>query len=132
MERVGRAVEVWRNDDTNEIVISHPAFKKAGNRSGQIAFSARHARHLAHVLIELAVDAETQECLGNGFPPRRKRYWKRLVDLASVDLRETGIGEALNGAREEACAKANCESAAAVGAGLRAKINDSSSSQETA
>ena len=131
MERIARSVEVWRNDDTNEIVISHPAFKTVENRIGQIAFSARHARHLAQVLIEFAADVDAQTCSGNGFTPRRKYSLKCRDDIASVDLRKTGMREVLNGAKGEASARANCEPAAEP-AGFRTMNNHSSFSQKTA
>lgn len=60
MDRVAGVLEVWRTDDTNEVVISHPAIGPNSTGMGQIAFSPRHARHLAHLLIEYATDAEAE------------------------------------------------------------------------
>jgi hypothetical protein len=74
MDKVAGVVEVWRTDDTNEIVISHPAFKPDADGMGQIVFSPRYARHLAHLLIEYAADAEAEATgLSNALKPPRKR-----------------------------------------------------------
>jgi hypothetical protein len=66
MDRVAGVLEVWRTDDTNEVVISHPSFGPDSKMEGQIAFSPRSARHLAHLLIEYATDAEAE---ANGMSP---------------------------------------------------------------
>jgi hypothetical protein len=58
MDRVAGKIEVWRTDGSNQVVISHPAFRSDSNGTGQIAFSPRSARHLAQLLIEYAADAE--------------------------------------------------------------------------
>jgi hypothetical protein len=60
MDRVAGVVEVWRTNDTHEVVIGHPALTQDSRGSGQIAFSPRSARHLAHLLIEHAEDAEAE------------------------------------------------------------------------
>jgi hypothetical protein len=60
MDKVAGVVQVWRTDLTHEVVISHPALKSEANSVGQIVFSPRSARHLAHLLIEYAADAEAE------------------------------------------------------------------------
>jgi hypothetical protein len=60
MDRVAGVVEVWRTDSTHEVVISHPAFASGSSEGGQIVFTPRSARHLAHLLIEYAADAEAE------------------------------------------------------------------------
>jgi hypothetical protein len=60
MEKVAGVVEVWRTDDTHEIVIKHPDLKPDAKGVSQIVFSPRHARHLASLLIEHAADAEAE------------------------------------------------------------------------
>jgi hypothetical protein len=78
VDRVAGVLEVWRTDDTHEVVISHPALKPDSKGNGQIAFSPRSARHLAHLLIEYAADAEAE---ATGMPlnlsmPKGNRIWK--------------------------------------------------------
>jgi predicted Zn-dependent protease len=60
MDRVAGVVEVWRTDDTHEIVIHHPALKPNASGAAQIVFSPRNARHLAHLLMEHAAEAEAE------------------------------------------------------------------------
>ena len=58
MEKVAGVLEVSRTEDTYEIVMVHPDLKPDASGVGRIVFSARHARHLANVLIEYATEAE--------------------------------------------------------------------------
>jgi hypothetical protein len=60
MERVAGVLEVWRTDDTHQIVINHPNSKPDAKGACRIVISPRHARHLAHLLIEEAADAEAE------------------------------------------------------------------------
>jgi hypothetical protein len=60
VEKVAGCVEVWRTDDTHEIVISHPDLRKDAPGGGRIVFSPRHARHLANLLLEYAAAAEAE------------------------------------------------------------------------
>jgi hypothetical protein len=60
MEKVAGVLEVWRTDDTHEIVIKYPDWKPDAKGVAQIVFSPRHARHLASLLIEHAADAEAE------------------------------------------------------------------------
>ena len=74
MDRVGGVLEVWRTDDTHEIVISHPALKRDADGAGRIVFSARHARHLANLLLEHATYAEAEAA---GVEPASRPYQRR-------------------------------------------------------
>jgi hypothetical protein len=72
MDRVAGIVEVWRTDGTHEVVISHPDLKPDANGVQQIAFSPRSARHLAHLLMEYAADAEAE---ATGTEPNTENPW---------------------------------------------------------
>lgn len=71
MDRVAGVLEVWRTDDTHEIVISHPAWRKDADGLGRVVLSSRHARHLANVLVEHATYAEADAA---GIQPESRAY----------------------------------------------------------
>jgi hypothetical protein len=60
MDTVGGTLQVWRTDEGNEIVISHPNLKPDAQGVSHIVFSTRYARHLAHLLLEHAADADAE------------------------------------------------------------------------
>jgi len=57
---VARLLEVGQNEETNEIYISHPAFKPDKQGKEKIVISPRHARYLANLLVEYATNAENE------------------------------------------------------------------------
>ena len=60
MDKVAGVLQVWRTDDTNEIVINYPELKPSANGAGNIVLWPRHARHLANLLIEHAAECEAE------------------------------------------------------------------------
>jgi hypothetical protein len=58
LERVAGFLEVWRNDDSQEIVVKSTDFKRDANGASLIVLSPRHARHLSNVLITHAEEIE--------------------------------------------------------------------------
>ena len=58
VDKVAGIVEVERADSGHEIVVRHPASLPDASGLCQIVLSPRYARHLAHLLIEHATDAE--------------------------------------------------------------------------
>ena len=60
MDRVAGTVQVWRKDESNEIVISHPDLKPDAEGVSHIFFSTRYARHLANLLLKHAAAAEAE------------------------------------------------------------------------
>jgi hypothetical protein len=86
MERVGGIVEVWRTDDTHEVVINHPALKLDSNGMGKIVLPPRSARHLAHLLIEHAADAEFEANPAGGNPADRKTEGSISSSLLGADF----------------------------------------------
>ena len=58
VDKVAGIVEVERADSGHEIVIRHPASQPDATGLCQIVLSPRYARHLAHLLLEHATDAE--------------------------------------------------------------------------
>ena len=59
IDRVAGVVDVWRTDDTHEIIINH-RLKPDANAVCQLVLSPRYARHLAQVLIAHAANAEAE------------------------------------------------------------------------
>jgi hypothetical protein len=55
IEAVGGELRVWRDQDTNKIVIESPVFAQ---EKRLISLSARHARHLASSLLLFADETE--------------------------------------------------------------------------
>src|ERR1035438_3705269 len=60
VDRIAGFVEVERTNDTHEIIISHPVLHSDPSGLDRIVLSARHARHLANVLILEATHAEAE------------------------------------------------------------------------
>jgi hypothetical protein len=56
IETVGGELRVWRDRDTNKIVIESPAITP---KRKLIALTARHARHLASSLLLFAAETES-------------------------------------------------------------------------
>jgi hypothetical protein len=61
MDVIGGILKVSLTDDTNEVVISHPVSRANSQGPHEIVIQPRYARHLAHVLIEHANLAETEQ-----------------------------------------------------------------------
>jgi hypothetical protein len=58
IETVAGELKVWRDRDTDEIVIEPSALALAKKPGGRIALSARNARHLANSLLLFAEETE--------------------------------------------------------------------------
>ena len=58
LERVAGFIEVWRIDDSPEIVVKCTDFKSDAKGASLIVLSPRHARHLSSVLIMHAEEIE--------------------------------------------------------------------------
>jgi hypothetical protein len=77
MDRVAGVLEISRTDDTHEIVISLPAWKKDADGRGRVMFSSRYARHLANLLLEHATYAEAEAA---GIQPESRAYRRLSPD----------------------------------------------------
>jgi hypothetical protein len=60
MDKVAGTLLVWRTDESNEVVISHPDLKPDAEGVSHIVVSSRYARHLAHLLLKHAAAAEAE------------------------------------------------------------------------
>jgi hypothetical protein len=60
MDGVAGMLEIWRTDDTNEIVINYCAAKPDAGEPNKVVISPRHARYFASLLLEHAADAEAE------------------------------------------------------------------------
>lgn len=79
MEMIGGILKVSLTDDTNEVVISHPISRPNSEGMLEIVILPRYARHLAHVLIEHADLAETEQRSIEIAPRRRTQPKRRLT-----------------------------------------------------
>jgi regulatory LacI family protein len=59
IETVAGELSVWRDQDTDEIVIESSVFAQAKKRGRLISLTATHARHLANSLLLIAAEAES-------------------------------------------------------------------------
>ena len=80
MDKVAGFLEVDQTNGTNEIVIRLPDLKPDAHGAVRIVFSARHARHLANLLVEYATYAEAEV---NGLPPQSVPYRRLIHDRKS-------------------------------------------------
>jgi len=60
MDRVAGMLEIWRTDDTHEIVINYCATNPDVGEPNKVVISPRHARYFASLLLEHAADAEAE------------------------------------------------------------------------
>jgi len=58
LDRIAGFLEVWRIDDSQEIVIQRADLKPDANRAARIVLSPRQARHLSSVLLMHAEEIE--------------------------------------------------------------------------
>jgi hypothetical protein len=60
MDSVAGMLEIWRTDDTHEIVINYCAANPDVGEPNKVVISPRHARYFASLLLEHAADAEAE------------------------------------------------------------------------
>jgi hypothetical protein len=73
MDRVAGMLEIWRTDDTHEIVINYCAANPDIGEPNKVVISPRHARYFASLLLEHAADAEAEASGMNQISHNRNR-----------------------------------------------------------